>query len=545
MQTVPKKWSEIFAGDHRVEFKAVIAGNTYTYAQIKSASVQKSMMDKLGIGQAVSAQLDMVFEPVGTIPVASGVECFIRLKNNDPLEVIVDESGDLLQTDDGFVLAASYTETTDWLPFGTFYIDTRETDVHGWMTITAYDRMLAAEREFPSTAGSMTMTASVTYIAQQLGISVDTRSQIAPFSIDSPVGVYTMREVLCGIAAASGGNFIITESNQLRLVRLASPSGGSYAPVVSYDALGDPVTIGKVTLYPDSDTQYTSGDTGYELQADCVYATQEICNYVLGVLNGVVYRPYSASAAYIDPASEIGDSVNPHGNASILGTVTFTVSNAMAADIEAAIDTEVNHEYPYEARSREERRTASAVSEIKKATEQIALSVNGKVEAAEVQSAIDLNLNSLSLSYKAGTNGASITLSKDGVEISGQVKIGSIDASKIAVTDLNADNIVTGTLTAIDIVGCTIYAQANRKNYASMESDGLYIYTDTAFKAGIYADSDSATLELGNAQPAIIQKRYDGGHMIWIGDKGENTGILINLTKGTVSVYKNGDKTSL
>lgn len=88
------------------------------------------------------------------------------------------------------------------------------------MTITAYDRMLAAEQEFPSSAGSMTMDAAVAYIAAALGVETDSRNQIAPYSIDSPVGLYTMREVLSGIAAASGGNFIITEETSFGLYGL-------------------------------------------------------------------------------------------------------------------------------------------------------------------------------------------------------------------------------------------------------------------------------------------------------------------------------------
>jgi hypothetical protein len=196
----------------------------------------------------------------------------------------------------------------------------RSTDASGWMTITAYDRMLAAERDFPSSAGSMTMSAAVTHIANQLGITVDSRNSIAPYSIDSPVGVYTMREVLCGIAAASGGNFIITENNKLRLISLGSPSTTDDVPVMSCDVLGDAVTIRKVTLYPDSDTQYSSGSSGYEIQADCIYATQTICDYVKNRLNGVTYLPYSAGTAFFNPALELGDSIKPNGKASVLDT---------------------------------------------------------------------------------------------------------------------------------------------------------------------------------------------------------------------------------
>ena len=546
MQTVPAKWNDILAGDYQVDFKAVINGKTYTYGEIKSARITKSMMDKLTIGQATSAMLDMVFEPDGTIPTAAEIKCYIRLANYDPTIIITDEFSNIIQTDDGYVLAESYSSYSDWLPFGTFYIDTRSTDASGWMTITAYDRMLAAERDFPSSAGSMTMSAAVTYIANQLGISVDSRNAIAPYNIDSPVGVYTMREVLCGIAAASGGNFVITENNKLRLIRLASPSSTDDVPVMSCDVLGDTVTIGKVTLYPDSDTQYSSGTSGYEVQSDCIYATQVICDYVKNLLNGVTYLPYSAGTAFFNPALELGDSIKPNGKGSVLASAAFTVGVSMSADIDAPIDTEVNHEYPYQARTREERRTAQSFSEIKKTTEQIALSVQGKVDGTQVQSAIDLNLNSLSLSYSAGTNGASITLSKDGVNITGQVKIGSIDASQIQVTNLDATNITTGYLYGVDIVGCTLRAIAGGADYAQISSDGMRIYTSSGLKAVLGINGYYPALILGDTSSAYVEKLYRGnGHEMWIGDGGMGTGLLINFTNGTVTVVKNGAQTNL
>lgn len=526
MQTVPAKWNDILAGDYQVDFKAVISGKTYTYGEIKSARITKSMMDKLTIGQATSAMLDMVFEPDGAIPTAAEIRCYIRLK----------DYGDV---------------ATDWLPFGTFYIDTRSTDAYGWMTITAYDAMLKAEQDYIDNSGTypMAMSAAVNYICGKMGVELDSRSQIAPYTVDSPTEVYTMREVLCGIAAASGGNFVITEEGKLRLIRLASPTNSDDVPVMSCDILGDTVTIGKVTLYPDSNTQYSAGDRGYEIQADCIYATQEICNYVRGVLNGVKYLPYSAGTAFFNPALELGDSVKPNGNASIMASAAFTVGVSMSADIEAPIETEVNHEYPYQARTREERMNARSVSEIRKSTEQIALEVSGKIDGDEAQALVDINLNGLTLSYTAAENGANITLSKDGVNITGLVKVGTITADNLNLTgaitfgDLSAD-----LQTKIESSNVPEYIQATYIDFTKVQSP--YIEANEIGLRGGYfhvmdstGQTDYGYIGMGSGNNGVsstngIVMAYGGrtnldlgGHYIIVTEKG------VRMTAGQNSLY--------
>ena len=112
------------------------------------------------------------------------------------------------------------------------------------------------------------------------------------------------------------------------------------------------VTISRVTLYDDADNSYTAGDdTGYNLEIDCPYATQAIANDLgnttNGALYGVLYLPYEAATAYIDPAYELGDSVLINGIISLLIVVDLSAGRAYTAAIAAPVNQEVDHEYPY------------------------------------------------------------------------------------------------------------------------------------------------------------------------------------------------------
>lgn len=349
MQTVSATWTSLLSGSYTAEFKCVINGVTYDHASIASVSITKLMMDSLSIGNACSATLEMQFRPSGTIPTQAQIQCYVRLTDNKDLIVVTDENGNVIKTDDNYVLASQYPSYSEWIPFGTFRVDERKTDEYGWMTVTAYDAMMMAEQMY-SISGTypMASAAVVANICTKLGITQDSRNSITSYSVPDPNGLYTIREVLQQIAASNGGNFVITESGQLRLVKLASATASASVKCESCDTLGNTVTISKVNLVVDNKTTYTSGTgTGYALTADCPFATQAMANAVKTALSGVTYLPVKASRAIVSPAIEIGDPVNPNGKQTVLANVTFAGGGMLIAEISAPSDGEVNHEFPY------------------------------------------------------------------------------------------------------------------------------------------------------------------------------------------------------
>lgn len=534
MQTVSALWTTLLTDSRLIEFKATINGVDYGHDKIVSYEIKRAAFEKLGIGNAVASTLEMSFFPSGTIPTMAQINCYIRAKTAYDTELVTDEYGTPIMTDDGYYLASKIAQVSEWLPFGIYWIDTRETDkASGLMTITAYDAMLKAEQDYTDNTGTypMAMSSAVAYICTQLGLTQDSRNRVSGYTIDSPTGIYTMREVLQYIAAASGGNWIITESGALRLVKLASPTASASVGCGSCDVLGSAVTISRVTLYPDGNTQYTAGnDTGYALSADCPYATQAMVNALLTALSGVTYLPVKATDTLINPALEIGDPVNLYGNQTVMASVTYHGGPALIADVEAPIEEEINHEYPAKTTSKADRKLASAYSQIKKTTDNIALEVAGKTDSDDVNSLIDVSLNGITMSYTGTTNGATLSLTKSGVNISGTVKVGSIDASQITVSNLNASEISAGYLSADRISGGTI--DANSVSVINLDAD--YITTGTL-------DASRVTLGYGN-----IGFRYESGDMngtTTYGAKMFAGGNAVFVTTGGAKIYGSGNYT--
>lgn len=135
-----------------------------------------------------------------------------------------------------YVRATNGVETSEWIPQGVYYIDTREQTNTGCendvLKLHAYDAMLLSEITYPSDNQHdypLLDKTMVQFIADNMkidangrGIQVDRRTwdiMTAGYEFPLPVG-YSMREVLCMIAAAYAGNFIISPTGELRLVSM-------------------------------------------------------------------------------------------------------------------------------------------------------------------------------------------------------------------------------------------------------------------------------------------------------------------------------------
>ena len=140
--------------------------------------------------------------------------------------------------------------SSEWVQKGVFFIDTRSADaLTGVLTIHGYDAMLKAEQVWEpdqSLVFPMTMERASAEIARLMGVSIDPRTVFQPsYLVDYPANAYTLRDVLRYIAAAYAGNWIITDTGQLRLVTFAELPPESSFLITGY---GSAITFGGVRI---------------------------------------------------------------------------------------------------------------------------------------------------------------------------------------------------------------------------------------------------------------------------------------------------------
>ena len=217
-QTTSELWKTLWRTRNTVkEYKFEINDVEYGPEEEVEHTYSNGIFEDFGFGNAYTASLTLSLF-ADNIPRAATIRRYIRLRNGN--------------------------QASEWLPKGTFFTNTRSDD-DGYWTIEAYDSMRKAEvvwtpdqsLEFP-----LSMPAAAEEFARILGVELDPRTVLnANYTIDYPANDYTIRNELCFIAAAHGGNWIITDENKLYLVPLLSAPAETNYLVEEY---GDAITFG-------------------------------------------------------------------------------------------------------------------------------------------------------------------------------------------------------------------------------------------------------------------------------------------------------------
>lgn len=198
------------------EYQVSVAGVMYGMGDIQSVNITHPLFESLSVGNACSAELLMSFWPKQEPP---------RMAEIIPYER---EAG-----------------TDEWKQLGIFYIDTR-TRKRDLLSIVAYDAMLRSEQLWPSDFFGpfpLLMADAVDIACQEMEVELDPRTNLnKTYSMDSVDDNDSIRNVLSYVAAANGGNWIVTDEGKLLLVPLFS----SMPPETHYliEENGSAITFG-------------------------------------------------------------------------------------------------------------------------------------------------------------------------------------------------------------------------------------------------------------------------------------------------------------
>lgn len=222
--------------------------------------------------------------------------------------------------------------------------------------------------------------------------------------------------------------------------------------ITGFENTGKYRPVSRVTLMVDDENVYTAGDdTGLELSASCPHATQEMANALLAQLQGYQYQSFTADAANLDPAAELGDGVTVNGVYSIISQLDD--DGRGFPDISSPGEVALEEEYPAAGPMTQEfnRQIADTRSQITKTAEEIQLLVESEIN--DLSSSFTVQLDNITGRVN-GLDGefAELSLTLDGLTVTDSTGKTVINGSMIQTSNLyvNAANI-SGTLQANQI----------------------------------------------------------------------------------------------
>ena len=226
MQSVSSFYQRLLSDpEHVRETKTIIAGMEYEQDRLISCSVDGGIIPDLTVGRCFSQELDVVIEPLSEVPRMAQIALFSRLRLGD--------------------------ETSEWVPAGVFFVDTRAGDeADGTLTLHGFDGMLKAEQTYAAEGETGTWPRSqqavAADIAAKMGVRLDPRTKILPgWEVEHPNDL-TMREVLEEIAAAQGGNWSMNGAGELLFTPLNGLPAETNLLVDSED--GGAILFGEVRI---------------------------------------------------------------------------------------------------------------------------------------------------------------------------------------------------------------------------------------------------------------------------------------------------------
>ena len=414
MHQTSELYQEIVANRfHRVECKLLIDGVEYGENALVSVETENNLFaeEAPSCGNAVSGTITAKLRTPSTVIRAKAkIELFARVA-----------SGDLV---------------SEWIPKGVYFLDTREKQKakNGEDTIIVldgFDAILMGEQEYiPSGDWPKSDAEVIEEMCWILGVECVWRPD-KNFPIQKPIG-YSVREIIGYIAAMYGGSVTMDDSGKLKFVGLRQNQNG-HEVVFSGLSVGDKLApITKVTIHKMDGNKFTAGDdSGRTLNVDSPWASQEVADYILEVVAGYEYQPFTATNVIVDPAVEIGDVLNFGGAGKCCFHQNTVYGKSLVSTIGAMEEKELDHDYKYKSSS--SWGTGRALAGLEKKQEELYDSFG--VELDNVRSALDVYVKETEDLQEAS---AALTTRVSGAETALEMNTQSIEDLQEANTMLDA-----------------------------------------------------------------------------------------------------------
>ena len=270
------------------------------------------------------------------------------------------------------------------------------------------------------------------------------------------------------------------------------------------------VAYSKVHVDVTDELFYEAGDDiGRTLTMFCPWGTQATADKTLARIRGYQHQPYTATGAYIDPATEVGDAVSVGSVFGGVLTKNVTVGPLYVAEVSAPGEESIDYKYEYKSPTQRqiERNYSEMKATFKVQADQISAEVSARTEQGnELTSRLDVQSDQISARVTK-TGGSSSSFGWELLNNSWTIKANN--TTVFQVTKSGAE--VRGKITALSgkIGGFDIqsdYLSYNNQVWNGTNSQGIYIGVN-----GIQCGSGSNGVQITPTGNLYAEKGYFRG----------------------------------
>lgn len=332
--------------------------------------------------------------------------------------------------------------------------------------------------------------------------------------------------------------------------------------ITGFEDTGKYRPISRVTLMVDDSNAITAGDdSGLEITATCPHATQEMVNALLSQLQGYQYQSFTADAANLDPAAELGDGVTVSGVYSTLSRLDDDGEGF--PDISAPGEVALEEEYPSAGPMTQEfnRQIADTRSQIVKTSEEIMLSVESQINSMSASFTVQLNnissrvtglsgevssieqyVDSITLNVSNGSTSSTIqlkagsaTISSQTITMSGLVTFTGLSSG---TTTINGACIKTGTIEAerLNLTGAITFNDLAEEVYYDI-NDAYTMAEDAQEVVGGWVYPGTTQIDGNSIMTGTVRaSTLEGGYIALLSSSERTVGEL-TMTGASTATY--------